>query len=69
LHKEISHGTKPGPRNKKSAIRWLLRETMGNLMLIASTPSRRMAPYHFLRHPGYLGAVRIHLGTPFMLGA
>jgi protein-S-isoprenylcysteine O-methyltransferase Ste14 len=26
-------------------------------------------PYRYLRHPGYLGALLNHLGTPFMLGA
>lgn len=26
-------------------------------------------PYRFVRHPGYLGAILLHLGTPFMLNS
>jgi len=26
-------------------------------------------PYHYIRHPGYLGAMLLHLGTPFMLNS
>lgn len=26
-------------------------------------------PYQFVRHPGYLGTILLHLGTPFMLSA
>jgi len=27
------------------------------------------SPYQFVRHPGYLGAVLLHIGTPFMLNS
>lgn len=26
-------------------------------------------PYHYVRHPGYLGTLLLHLGTPFMLNS
>ena len=26
-------------------------------------------PYHYVRHPGYLGTILMHLGTPFLLGS
>jgi protein-S-isoprenylcysteine O-methyltransferase Ste14 len=84
------------------AIRWIVRETAGNLILIVllfgivgrwdwwagwalSSNAFFVAtvriqadrgqtvvsggPYRYVRHPGYLGSILLHLGVPFLLGS
>jgi protein-S-isoprenylcysteine O-methyltransferase Ste14 len=103
------------PKTRKGAIRWLVRETVSNLFLIAilfgivgrwdwwagwalsriyifwsvavgvmvlpvnpQMLAERARPHPgtkkwdkimYVRHPGYLGTILMHLGTPFLLGS